>query len=578
MARRNMRMEEYLELVYQWHRGRSIRQIRDSLQISRKTIRKYLLLFMASGLSREKPLPPQAELARIVASVVQVAVFEQPARERIRLYHRQIQDWLGQPHMTIQQVQRLLEEEHELKVSYMSVYRYVREHIEPLRKPVTVRLHAVAGEQAQVDFGYAGLMRDPETGKQRKAWAFIMILSYSRHRYVREHIEPLRKPVTVRLHAVAGEQAQVDFGYAGLMRDPETGKQRKAWAFIMILSYSRHRFVRFVFRQDSPTWLDCHIRAFTFFQACPRLIVLDNLKDGVLKPDLYDPTLNPAYAELERHYGFVADPAKVQMARHKGRVERCVPVVRQQILAGRHFRDIEEANGRALEWCLKEVGLRKHGTTHRKPYEVFVGEEVELLLPLPDQPYEAAQWKQCTVHWDCHLILDKCYYSVPYPYRGERLWVRADLKLVRVYRNHQLIKTHLRVFEPGSCQTQTGDYPPDKRAYLERTPEWCRRQADELGPEVSRYVRRVLGDHAMRNLRKAQAVLRLAESHPAATLDQACRRALRFDNVRFSSLKKILEKGLFRRPSPPRRPSSPAASACRFARPQDYFVHRREVS
>ena len=99
MARRNMRMEEYLELVYQWHRGRSIRQIRDSLQISRKTIRKYLLLFMASGLSREKPLPPQAELARIVASVVQVAVFEQPARERIRLYHRQIQDWLGQPHM-----------------------------------------------------------------------------------------------------------------------------------------------------------------------------------------------------------------------------------------------------------------------------------------------------------------------------------------------------------------------------------------------------------------------------------------------------------------------------------------------
>ena len=519
MARRNMRMEEYLELVYQWHRGRSIRQIRDSLQISRKTIRKYLLLFMASGLSREKPLPPQAELARIVASVVQVAVFEQPARERIRLYHRQIQDWLGQPHMTIQQVQRLLEEEHELKVSYMSVYRYVR-----------------------------------------------------------EHIEPLRKPVTVRLHAVAGEQAQVDFGYAGLMRDPETGKQRKAWAFIMILSYSRHRFVRFVFRQDSPTWLDCHIRAFTFFQACPRLIVLDNLKDGVLKPDLYDPTLNPAYAELERHYGFVADPAKVQMARHKGRVERCVPVVRQQILAGGIF-----------EISRRPMGGLWSGASRRSACASMAPPIANLTRCLSEKKSSCcclcrinltkrAQWKQCTVHWDCHLILDKCYYSVPYPYRGERLWVRADLKLVRVYRNHQLIKTHLRVFEPGSCQTQTGDYPPDKRAYLERTPEWCRRQADELGPEVSRYVRRVLGDHAMRNLRKAQAVLRLAESHPAATLDQACRRALRFDNVRFSSLKKILEKGLFRRPSPPRRPSSPAASACRFARPQDYFVHRREVS
>ena len=421
MARRNVRMEEYLELVYQWHRGRSIRQIRDSLQISRKTIRKYLRLFMARGLSREKPLPPQEELARMVASVVQVAVFEQPARERIRLYHQQIQEWLEQPDMTIQQVQRLLEEQHELKVSYMSVYRYVR-----------------------------------------------------------SHIVPLCKPVTVRMHSPAGEQGQVDFGYAGLMQDPETGKRRKTWVFIMILSYSRHRFVRFVFRQDSPTWLDCHMRAFSFFRGCPRLLVLDNLKDGVLKPDLYDPTLNPAYAELERHYGFVADPAKVQMARHKGKVERCVPVVRQQILAGRRFRDIEEANEKALEWCLKEVGLREHGTTHRKPYEVFIGEEAELLRPLPDQPYEAPQWKQCTVHWDCHLILDKCYYSVPYPYRGEKLWVRADLKLVRVYRNHQLIKTHVRVFEPGTWQTQTADYPPDKRIYLEQTPEWCRRRSDEL--------------------------------------------------------------------------------------------------
>ena len=124
-----------------------------------------------------------------------------------------------------------------------------------------------------------------------------MKVSYmSVYRYVRSHIVPLCKPVTVRMHSPAGEQGQVDFGYAGLMQDPETGKRRKTWVFIMILSYSRHRFVRFVFRQDSPTWLDCHIRAFSFFRGCPRLLVLDNLKDGVLKPDLYDPTLSPAYA------------------------------------------------------------------------------------------------------------------------------------------------------------------------------------------------------------------------------------------------------------------------------------------
>ena len=275
MARRKLSMNEYLEMVYQWHRGRSVRQIRDSLRMSRKTIHKYLRRLAEEGLSRERPLPEEAELAQRVASVVNSAVFEQPARERIRPYHQQIVDWLSEPDMTLRQVQRLLEENHELGVSYMSV-----------------------------------------------------------HRYVRSHIQPLERPVTVRLHPPAGEQAQVDFGYAGLMRDPESGKLRRAWAFILILSHSRHRFVRFVFRQDNRTWLDCHIRALKFFGGCPTLIVLDNLKNGVLRPDLYDPTLNPAYAELERHYGFVADPAKVARARHKGKVERCVPVVRQHLLEG----------------------------------------------------------------------------------------------------------------------------------------------------------------------------------------------------------------------------------------------------
>ncbi len=221
MARRKLSMNEYLEMVYQWHQGRSVRQIRDSLKMSRKTIHKYLRLLEEEGLSRERPLPEEAELAQRVASVVKSAVFEQPARERIRPYHPQIVDWLNQPDMTIQQVQRLLQENHELGVSYMSV-----------------------------------------------------------HRYVRSHIQPLERPVTVRLHPPAGEQAQVDFGYAGLMRDPQSGNLRRAWAFILILSHSRHRFVRFVFRQDNRSWLDCHIRALQFFGGCPALIVLDNLKNG----------------------------------------------------------------------------------------------------------------------------------------------------------------------------------------------------------------------------------------------------------------------------------------------------------
>jgi transposase len=104
-----------------------------------------------------------------------------------------------------------------------------------------------------------------------------------------------------------GEEAQVDFGRLGLWRDSLTGRRRVAWAFILVLTYSRHMFVRVVFRLDLRTWLLCHVLALDFLGGVPHRIVLDNLANGALKPDLYDPKFNRAYAELAHHYGFLDD-------------------------------------------------------------------------------------------------------------------------------------------------------------------------------------------------------------------------------------------------------------------------------
>jgi transposase len=138
-------------------------------------------------------------------------------------------------------------------------------------------------------------------------------------RFVRRHIEPPTPRVTVRLETPPGRQAQVDFGRARVVLGSE---RRHLWAFVMMLSHSRHRFVRFVAHQDVDTWIDCHIRAFEFFGGVPETVLLDNLKAGVVKPDLYDPTVNRAYGELERHYGFVVDPTRVATPEHKGRPRR----------------------------------------------------------------------------------------------------------------------------------------------------------------------------------------------------------------------------------------------------------------
>jgi hypothetical protein len=120
-----------------------------------------------------------------------------------------------------------------------------------------------------------------------------------------------------------GEEVQVDFGRLGKWTDPTTGETMILHAFIMVLSFSRHMFVAVVRRMDASAWLTCHQRAFAFFEAVPARIILDNLKDGVLKADLYDPLLNRGYAEFAQHFGCLIDPARSAKPKDKACAPYC---------------------------------------------------------------------------------------------------------------------------------------------------------------------------------------------------------------------------------------------------------------
>jgi len=479
-------MNEIVEVVYQWYQGAGFKAIGRSLGFDRNTVRKYVELAQQVGVARGEPFPEETELVRRLREVSASHLLrETPAQDLLAPRREWMAELIKDKEMTAKQVWRLLLEEKDFRVSYCTVKRYLR---------------------IQFQFG--------------------------------------APRVTVRLEVAPGSQAQVDFGYAGLMLEPESGRVRRAWAFVMTLSYSRHRFVRFVFRQDVANWIDCHVRAFTFFGGVLASVVLDNLKSGVIKPDIYDPTVNRAYGELERHYGFVADPAKVGVARHKGKVERGVPTVRKHLLAGRSFRDIAEANERALRWAREEIGLEVHGTTKRKPFEVFMTEEAGHLKALPTELFECPLWKHCTVHPDHHVVFDQSYYSLPTRFIGRTVWVRGGRELVTIFLDGELIKTHLRAKRPGTWVTDPSDYPPEKLAYLMRTPTYCRSRAAQIGPETETLISRILSEHAMRNLRKAQAILRLAEKYGPERMEGAAQRSLVFDNLQYRSIKRILERDL----------------------------------
>jgi hypothetical protein len=370
--------------------------------------------------------------------------------------------------------------------------------------------------------------------------------------------------VTVRIEVQPGEEAQVDFGYAGLIRDPQSGPLRKTWVFVMTLSWSRHQYVELVFDQTVETWLRLHIHAFAYFGGVPRRIVLDNLKAAILKACVDDPTVQRSYRELAEHYGFLIAPCRPGTPRHKGKVESGVHYVRRNFLAGQEFQDLHQGNSQALVWVEQVAGQRIHGTTKQKPLVRFREVEQAALLPLPGEPYDLAVWKQVTVGRDCYVNFDRAYYSVPYRLVGQQVWVRGGLTSVRIYADHKLEAVHPRARQAGERYTVLDHLPPEKVAGLTTTRESCAARAAEIGPSTAEVVTCLLAQRPVDRLPMVQRLLRLVDKYGALRLERACQRALPFEEYTGQTIRRILEKGLDLAVLPPLVPAQPAAP--QFAR------------
>jgi transposase len=364
------------------------------------------------------------------------------------------------------------------------------------------------------------------------------------YRFV-SHLEPPTPDVTVRVETRPGEEAQVDFGYAGKMIDPETGKLRRTWVFVMTLSWSRHQYVEFVFDQKSATWLRLHRNAFAFFQGVPERIVPDNLKTAIVRGCWGDePQAQQSYRECAEHYDFLIAPCRPRTPEHKGKVERGVRYAKRNFLGGREATTIVQANRDVRRWVNTTAGRRIHGTTKEKPLERFKTERTAL-KPLPNSPYDMAVWKQVKLHRDCHLIFDQVYYSAPFRLVGQQLWVRGGSREVQIYTSdYQVVATHTRAQRPGRRVTNLDHLPHHKVAGLLLTRESCRQQAAEIGPSTQEVVARLLDHRPEDRLRTAGRLLRLADRFGQERVEAACSRALRFDDPAYMTVKHILEQGL----------------------------------
>lgn len=358
-------------------------------------------------------------------------------------------------------------------------------------------------------------------------------------------LEPNEPDVCVRVETEPGEEAQVDFGEVGRMPDTTEGTSRKVYVFVMTLSWSRHQYVEFVFDQKIETWLGLHVRAFAFFGGVVKRIVCDNLKAAIVKAAWQDPQANLAYGECAEHYGFRIAPCKPRTPQHKGKVERGVAYVKDNFWAGRGLTDIDKANAAAREWCLKEAGARTHGTTKERPMDRFEQIERARLIPLPPAPYDMAVMKETKLHRDCYVVFEASYYSAPYRLVNQKLWVRGGTAQVRLYdKDHRLVATHERAKKPGERLTRPDHLPAYKLPGLLITREECVLKAASIGTATSEVVAILLADPVLDKMRTAGRLVSLRERYAAERVEAACKRALRYDDPHYATVKRILVQGL----------------------------------
>jgi transposase len=379
------------------------------------------------------------------------------------------------------------------------------------------------------------LMERGYTGSYAAVWRFVRSLKAA------------QGPETVtRVETKPGEEAQVDFGYAGRMIDPETGQLRKAWAFVMTLSWSRHQYVEFVWDQKVETFLACHRHAFEFFRGAPQRVRIDNLKTAILKAVFDDPQVQYAYRECAEHYGFLIAPCRVATPEHKGKVEQGgVHYVCRNFLGGRIPTLITQANPDVLVWCNTTAGLRIHGTTREKPWERFTQVEQACLKPLPDSPYDLAVWKNVKLYRDGYVTFDQAYYSVPYRLYPGRVWICGGSRQVRIFDlKYHLVATHERAQKPGERHTQLSHLPPHKVPGLIQDRENLLSEAQAVGSSTRQVVQTLLDDPVLYRIPTAGRLVRLKNRFSPERLEAACQRALAFDDPSYKTIKRILVEGM----------------------------------
>jgi transposase len=358
---------------------------------------------------------------------------------------------------------------------------------------------------------------------------------------VKRFVAKLREEAPRDAHPVIttapGEEGQVDYGDGPMVRYPETRKYRRTRLFVFTLGCSRKSVRWLVWKSSSQVWSELHEKSFRRLGGAPRVVVLDNLKEGVLAPDVYDPSLNPLYRDVLAHYGVTALPCRVRHPDRKGKVESGVRHAQQKV-KGMRFESLEEAQTYLDRWESRWADTRIHGTTKRQVAEMYA-EEKPHLLPLPIEPFRYYQHGERTVHLDGAVEVEAAYYQAPPGWLGRRVTVQWDGMWVRLLdpRTGELLREYVRQ-ERGKRRMREEDRPKRTPATTLQLLVRARRAGEHVG-EVCETIHRQDGEPGVRRI---LGVLSLCKRHGIARVDGACAAALDLALPNYQFVKRYLER------------------------------------
>jgi transposase len=485
-----MNKRDLWEIYRRWQGRQNLSQIAEGQGRDRKTVRKYLELFGVAGFELQAPAVEQQRFYELADGML-------PARVRQRG-----PTW-----------GRLGEHAEELR-------QLINRTQEPL-KPKTAFL--VVKSKYELGASY-------ETFKR-----------FARH----EGLSCRERRRMIRIELPPGWETQLDYGHMGTLRDPTSEKDRGVWAFCGVLAHSRLPHFEFVRKQNQSEFASSFVNMVHGYGGCTEWISIDNLKAGVIKPDLWDPRLNRSLAEAAEHYGVFVNPCRIGRSTDKGKIERMVPVARElfRMLKELHpCAGLAELNERALAWCREVYGRKEHGTTGVAPMDAFAVER-EKLKPLPAERFQVAVWKKATVHsGDQFLTFMKRRFALPAEWRGKVVWARYAPPLVQLYDEELLIREYL--LRPGvNRYWHPEDFPLEVREMMNGGyPAWLMQKAAEYGEAAATLVQSVLRPHAYLNARRARGMLDvMTDHHNRPYFEEVCLRARRRSVSLPATLRRMLE-------------------------------------